>query len=75
MSAFLIFIVLPVVLIVLSFRIRPLVEKDRRTGDSMGAGQSARGMFGDHGLEPDPITIPAETEAVKFDLRAVKPRG
>lgn len=74
MSAFLIFIVLPVVLIVLSFRIKPLAQKDRRTGDGMGASQSARGMFGDHGLEPDPISIPEETEAVKFDLHDIPPR-
>lgn len=76
MAGIFIFIVLPLVLIGLSFWIKPLVGKDLRTGDPFGGSLSARGMFGGHGLEPDETEkVPEETEPVKFDLEGLQPRS
>ncbi|WP_019584969.1 hypothetical protein [Deinococcus apachensis] len=67
MTAFLIFIVLPVALIVLSLYIRP-AKRDPQAGDVLGASLAAGGMFGGHGLSPDERSIPEETEPVRFNL-------
>lgn len=72
MSAFLIFIVLPLGLIVASFFIRPLVQRDRRLGDPFGESMAAGGMFGSHGLDPDERTVPEEDTAVRFQFNDVK---
>lgn len=74
MTAFLIFIVLPVVLIVASFFIKPLVERDKRHGDPFGEGMAAGGLFGSHGLVQDEQTVQEETEPVRFHLDDVKKR-
>jgi len=67
MTAILLFIVLPVALIVLSFFIKPM-DRDQRLGDQMGEGLVARGLFGDHGLQPDEVVIREDTEPVRFRL-------
>lgn len=67
MIAFLIFVVLPVALIVLSFFIRP-AERDPGDGDVLGASLVAGGMFGGHGLSPDERTVAEETGPVRFKL-------
>lgn len=74
MSAFLIFIMLPIGLIVLAWRIKPVVNRDERPHDGVGGGLAAGGMFGHHGLTPDPVSQREETERVKFNLDDVKPR-
>lgn len=68
LAAVLIFIVLPVALIALAFRMKPLVETDRGRGDALG------GMFGSHGLAPDERAVREDTERVRFDLDQVKTR-
>ncbi|MFB9993516.1 hypothetical protein ACFFLM_16235 [Deinococcus oregonensis] len=68
MIAVLLFIVLPVLLIVAAFFIRPVVSPDRQYGDPFGRGLSAQGMFGGHGLSPDERVVAEETESVKFDF-------
>lgn len=68
MTAVLLFIVLPVLLIVAAFFIKPLVQRDRRYGDPLGEGMAARGVFGGHGLSPDERVVPEEAESVKFDF-------
>ncbi|MHA0040257.1 hypothetical protein [Deinococcus sp. PEB2-63] len=70
MTTFLIFIVLPVVLIVLALRMKPLIPPDERTHDPLGASSVAGGMFGSHGLEADPVSVREDTEQVRFDLTA-----
>ncbi|SMB91236.1 hypothetical protein [Deinococcus hopiensis] len=67
MTAILIFLVLPLGLIVLSFFIRPL-DRDRRLGDPLGVSQVAGGLFGSHGLEPDEQVVREDTEPVRFQL-------
>lgn len=67
MIAFLIFVVLPVGLIVLSRFIRP-VERDPQNGDALGVSLAAGGMFGRHGLSPDERTVAEDTEPVRFNL-------
>ena len=74
LAAILIFIVLPVALILLSFRIRPLVGTDRQRGDAAGGMRAATGMFGSHGLAPDERTVPEETGRVRLNLDHVKTR-
>lgn len=74
MVAALIFIVLPVVLIVVAWRMKPLVPRDGRPGDAVGGSLVAGGMFGPHGLEPDPVSVREETGPVRFDLSDVKAR-
>jgi hypothetical protein len=66
--AVLIFIVLPIVLIALSFRVRPLRRDDDTHSDVLGAGLAARGLFGDAGLKPDPKVVPEENEPTPFKL-------
>ncbi|UQN05099.1 hypothetical protein [Deinococcus sp. QL22] len=68
MTAILLFIVLPVLLIVAAFFIRPLVQRDKQYGDPWGEGLAARGIFGGHGLTPDERVLPEETEPVTFDF-------
>ncbi|WP_019010383.1 hypothetical protein [Deinococcus aquatilis] len=68
MTAFLIFILLPVLLIVAAFFIKPLVRHDKRYGDPLGEGLAARGIFGGHGLSPDERVVAEETGQVKFDF-------
>ncbi|MDB5045168.1 MAG: hypothetical protein JWQ08_1218 [Deinococcus sp.] len=68
MTAILLFIVLPLLLIVAAFFIRPLVRPDRQYGDPFGRGLSAQGMFGGHGLSPDERVVAEETGRVKFDF-------
>lgn len=67
MTAFLIFIALPVGLIILSRFIRP-VPRDRRYGDAFGESLAAGGLFGGHGLEPDEQAVREDTEPVRFKL-------
>lgn len=67
MTAFLIFVALPVGLIVLSRFIRP-VRREFRNGDPLGQSLAAGGMFGGHGLTPDERSIPEDTEPVRFKL-------
>lgn len=74
MVAVLIFVVLPLVLIVAAWRMKPLVPRDGRPGDAVGGSLVAGGMFGSHGLEPDPVSVPEDTDAVRFDLSDVKAR-
>ncbi|GGR78034.1 hypothetical protein [Deinococcus sedimenti] len=74
MSAFLIFIVLPTVLIVLALRMKPLVPPDERSHDPLGASGAAGGMFGSHGLDADPVSMREDTERVQFDLSALPER-
>lgn len=74
LAAVLIFIVLPVALIALAFRMKPLVETDRGRGDALGGMRAAGGMFGSHGLAPDERAVREDTERVRFDLDQVKTR-
>ncbi|AWT35025.1 hypothetical protein GCM10008956_22700 [Deinococcus arenae] len=71
MIAFLLFIVLPIALIVLALRMKPLVPRDERSSDPLGASGAAGGMFGSHGLEADPVSVREDTERVQFDLSAL----
>ena len=73
-AAVLIFIVLPVALIVLAFRIKPLVDTDRERGDAAGGMRAAGGMFGGHGLAPDQRTVREDTGRVRLNLDHVKTR-
>ncbi|THF69264.1 hypothetical protein E7T06_12850 [Deinococcus sp. Arct2-2] len=75
MTAILIFIVLPVLLIVAAFFIKPLVQRDKRYGDPRGEGLAARGIFGGHELLPDERVVAEETERVKFDFGEPKEAG
>lgn len=76
MAFWIIFVVLPVVLIALSFRIRPLVPRGR--GEQSAFNQSHNGamsgLFGGHGLEPDPMSIKEDTEPVTFRLDGLTER-
>ena len=63
-AAVLIFVVLPIILTLLSFRIRPMKDA---SGDTLGAGLVARGVFGGHGLAPDERVV-AEVEGRPFLL-------
>lgn len=74
MIAFLLFIVLPTALIVLALRMKPLVPRDERTHDPLGASGAAGGMFGSHGLEADPVSVREDTEQVRFDLTGLPKR-
>ncbi|GGL04308.1 hypothetical protein [Deinococcus radiotolerans] len=74
MTAFLMFIVLPIVLIVLALRMKPLVPPDERSRDPLGASGAAGGMFGSHGLDADPVSVREDTERVRFDLSDLPPR-
>lgn len=69
-----IFIVLPLALVALAFRMRPLVEPDRERGDALGGMRAAGGMFGHHGLIPDERTVREDPERVRFNLDQVKTR-
>lgn len=73
-AAVLIFVALPVALIVLAFKIRPLVPPDRTRGDAMGGARAAGGMFGSHGLTPDERSVREDTEPVRLKLDDVTPR-
>ncbi|MFC4452613.1 hypothetical protein [Deinococcus sonorensis] len=64
MIPWLLFVVLPIVLIVLSFRIRPAGA----TADPLGAGLAARGLFGGHDLHPDERTVPEDDAPRPFRL-------
>ena len=67
MIALLLFVVLPVVLIVTSFFMRPLVRGGR---DPLGAGLVAGGLFGrrpDLGGPEEPV-VPEDDEARPFRL-------
>lgn len=70
MAAVLIFLVLPALLIILSFFVRPLVRRGR--GEETAYNQMISGgvntLFGGHGLHPDPVNVPEETEPVRFSL-------
>lgn len=68
MPAVLVFIVLPIILIALSFRVRPLRRTDDTHSDVLGAGLAARGLFGDHGLKPDSTVVAEENEPKPFNL-------
>ncbi|UBV41798.1 hypothetical protein LAJ19_09055 [Deinococcus taeanensis] len=68
MTGFLLFLVLPTVLIIVALRMKPLVNRDEPGGDPLGATHAAAGMFGPHGLEADPVSVPEDTTSVRFDL-------
>ncbi|PYE56579.1 hypothetical protein [Deinococcus yavapaiensis] len=72
MTAFWLFVALPIVLIALSFRIRPLV--DRSEGDVFGAHLAAKGLFprDDIPADPERAVVPEETEPVSFNLIRVR---
>lgn len=55
-------------LIVLAWRIKPLVRSDEGPRDALGGGLAAGGMFGGHGLDPDPVSVREDTERVRFNL-------
>ena len=67
MNMLLIFVLLPVALIALSFRIRPIKGA---TGDIRGGRLFARGMFGVQNpeLKSDERGVPEDTEARPFKL-------
>jgi len=67
MTAFLMFVALPVGLIVLSRFIRP-APREPGQADAPGVSLAAGGMFGGHGLAPDERSVPEETEPVRFRL-------
>ncbi|OLV17073.1 hypothetical protein [Deinococcus marmoris] len=73
-TAVLIFIVLPVALIVLAFKIRPLVDTDQPRGDALGGMRAAGGLFGSHGLAPDERSVREDTERIRLNLDQVKAR-
>lgn len=68
MIAFLLFIVLPLALLLVAWRMKPLVPRDERRGDPLGGSLAAGGMFGGHGLEADRVSVREDTEQVRFDL-------
>lgn len=68
MPAVLIFIVLPIVLLVTAWRIKPVKRDDDVHSDVLGAGLAARGLFGAHGLKSDPKVVPEESEPKPFKL-------
>ena len=68
MIAFLLFIVLPLALLVVAWRMKPLVPRDGAKTDPLGGSLAAGGMFGGHGLEADRVSIREETEQVRFHL-------
>lgn len=74
MWAALIFVALPLALIVLAFKIKPLVPPDQTRGDAMGGARAAGGMFGSHGLSPDERSVREDTERVRLNLDQVKAR-
>ncbi len=76
MAAWIIFAVLPVVLIAWSFRVRPLVPRGRgeQTAFNQSHNGAMSGLFGGHGLEPDPVSVKEETEPVAFRLDALTER-
>lgn len=73
MTAFWLFMVLPIVLIALSFRIRPLVDRSEG-GDVFGASLAAKGLFPRHDIPADPerAVVPEETEPVSFNFIRVR---
>jgi hypothetical protein len=71
MIAFLIFIALPVLLIVASFFIKPLVRREDRPSDVFGAGLFSKGAFGGT-PEPERAQGKEETEPVRFRLEEKK---
>ncbi|GAA5435256.1 hypothetical protein ACMT4L_11865 [Deinococcus sp. A31D244] len=74
MLMFLLFIALPTALIVLSFRIKPLVPADESPHDALGGSLAAGGLFGGHGLPADPRSVPEDTDPVRFDLSGLPER-
>ena len=76
MAPWIIFAVLPVVLIALSFRVRPLVPRGRgeQTAFNQSHNGAMSGLFGGHRLEPDPVSVKEETEPVTFRLDALTER-
>jgi hypothetical protein len=70
MAPVLIFIVLPIALIIWSFRIRPLVPRGRgeQTAFNQMISGSVNTLFGGHGLQPDAVSVPEETEPVRLNL-------
>ncbi|MDV6373369.1 hypothetical protein [Deinococcus arenicola] len=70
----LIFIVLPLALIVLAFKIKPLAGQDETRGDALGGMRAAGGMFGSHGLAPDERSVREDTERIRLKLDDVKER-
>jgi hypothetical protein len=74
LAAALIFIVLPLALIALATRIRPLVPPDGTRGDAPGGMRAATGLFGGHGLAPDERVVPEETAPVRLNLAVVTRR-
>lgn len=74
LAGILIFIVLPIALIVLAFKIKPLVGRDTTRGDALGGMRAAGGMFGSHGLAPDERTVREDPEGARLKLDDVKKR-
>ncbi|GGR48585.1 hypothetical protein GCM10008959_07130 [Deinococcus seoulensis] len=74
MTAFLLFILIPTALIVLSFRMKPVVPPDESPHDALGGGLAATGLFGGHGLPADVRSVPEETAPVRFDLSGLPER-
>lgn len=73
METLLLFVALPLALLVLAWRIRPLVGRGDRPGDGHGGGLAGTGMFGGHGLDPDPVAQREETGPLRFELGHASP--
>ncbi|CAM3377490.1 C-type cytochrome biogenesis protein CcmI [Deinococcus saxicola] len=71
MAAVLIFVVLPVALIVLAFKIKPLVDTHQTRGDALGGMRAAGDLFGSHGPAPDERSVREDTEPVRMNLDQV----
>ena len=67
----LIFIVLPVALLALAWRVRPVVDTSETPGDPYGAGLVARGLF-EKAVESRPLQNREEVEPVKYALGTLK---
>lgn len=74
MIAFLLFIVLPLLLLLVAWRMKPLVPRDERRGDPLGGSLAAGGLFGGHGLEADGVSVREDTERVRFRLDDLRER-
>lgn len=76
MASWIIFVVLPIALIALSFRIRPINPRGRgeQTAFNQSRNGAMSGLFGGHGLEPDPVSMREETEPVVFRLDSLTER-
>lgn len=72
MGMVLLFVVLPVALMVLAWRIKPLIGREHRARDPLGGGLVGTGFFGGHGLEPDAQVQREDTEPVRFDLSGLR---